>query len=393
MKEKILSVFKDGRLQIAGALLGLYLLSTGVSFAAFSFLLQAPTDLVSPVSLSEKREGIDLTGPKTEVCPLTGEKFTQAEREIWQTRRPLGIVIENHEEARPQSGLSRADIVYEAVAEGGITRFLAIYYCGAAREEVLVGPVRSARSYFLDWISEYGDFPLFTHVGGANRPGPADALGQIASYGWLSARNDLNQFAIGFPTFWRDYERLGHPVATEHTMYSTTDKLWDEAKERGLTEKGEEGKSWDENFVSWRFEEQGEPQTQNVLQISYPFWEGYEEYNVRWEYDSASGYFKRSNGGSSLTDLNTNQQIEAKNVVVLFTSWRSLGDPEKHILYKTTGTGRALVFKEGRVVEGTWQKSSRLARTKFLDENGREISLAPGNIWIGVLATGTQVTY
>ena len=135
-------------------------------------------------------------------------------------------MIENHQEARPQSGLSSADVIYEVVAEGGITRFLAIYYC---QDGAQIGPIRSARTYFIDYLSEYGNYPLYAHVGGANQAGPADALSQLDDYGW-TAYNDLNQFSIGFPVFWRDYDRLGHSVATEHTIYSTIEKLLDYAK-------------------------------------------------------------------------------------------------------------------------------------------------------------------
>ena len=159
-------------------------------------------------------------------------------------------MIENHVDARPQSGLSGADVVYEAVAEGGITRFLAMFYCQDAGK---VGPVRSARTYFIDFASEYGDFPLYAHVGGANQPGPADALSQLSDYGW-TGYNDMNQFSIGFPTFWRDYDRLGHVAATEHTMYSTVQKLWDYgATNRDLTNVDKDGKSWDKTFVPYQF--------------------------------------------------------------------------------------------------------------------------------------------
>src|SRR3990167_11294543 len=79
---------------------------------------------------------------KTEECPLNGQLYGKSSKSKWDKRRPLGIMVENSTEARPQSGLSSADIVYEAVAEGGITRFLAIYYCEDAS---YVGPVRLTR--------------------------------------------------------------------------------------------------------------------------------------------------------------------------------------------------------------------------------------------------------
>src|SRR3990170_5499635 len=94
---------------------------------------------------------------------------------------------------------------------------------------------------------------LYAHVGGANTPGPANALGQIIKYGV----KDLNQFSIGFPVFWRDYQRLGHPVATEHTMYSTTQKLWEIGAKRGWTATDQAGKRWDSTFAPWKFGEDG----------------------------------------------------------------------------------------------------------------------------------------
>ncbi|MFC1727631.1 DUF3048 domain-containing protein [Patescibacteria group bacterium] len=131
---------------IIGGLI-LYLSSTGLSFAVFRFLGEpVGSDFVSPVGVEEGRSKIDLSAPKTESCPLNGKLHTKAERSIWEGRRPVAVMIENHADSRPQSGLSRADVVYEAVAEGGITRFLAIYYCGASAEDVKLAPVRSSRA-------------------------------------------------------------------------------------------------------------------------------------------------------------------------------------------------------------------------------------------------------
>jgi len=263
----------------------LYLVSTGISYAAFRFLIGpiAP-GLISPLPVEEARSRVDLTAPKTEACPLNGKMFTQGEKQIWEGRRPLTVMVENHAEARPQSGLSKVDIVYEAVAEGGITRLLAIYYCGVAAEDFVIGPVRSARTYYLDFASEYGDYPLYAHVGGANKPGPSNALGQISDYGWLAKGNDMNQFSLGFPTFWRDYERLGRPVATEHTMYTTADKLYEIAHQRGLDAEDDEGDKWDEDYRSWEFKDDASEKG-NVDNIKFNFWSGYQEYEVNWQYN------------------------------------------------------------------------------------------------------------
>lgn len=374
---------------IFGAL-GIYLLSTGVSYFAFNALSGSP--VLSPIGVGDKRAKVDLSAPKTEECPLNGQKYTKAEREIWEKRRPLTVMIENHEDARPQSGLSKADIVYEAIAEGGVTRFLSVFYCGVSAEETQIGPVRSARIYFMDWASEYGEYPLYAHVGGANKPGPADALGAVRKYGW-EQYNDLNQFSIGFPTFWRDYERFDRQVATEHTMYSTTDKLWAVAAKRDLTDKGKKGISWDEDFAKWPFADGAASTSPTATKISFPFWEGHAQYAVVWNWDAQSNSYKRENGGQILKDMNTDQQVSASNVVILYTKSKGPIDELKHMLYDTIGTGKALVFQNGTVVEGTWKKPGREGRTRFMDKKGKEINFVRGPIWIEVLDPSSKVVH
>ncbi len=390
--------------------LGLYLVSTGISYAAFSYLQNSNPQLVdSPdltVPTAEQRVKVDLSAPKTEACPLNNKLYTKAEKDIWSTRRPMGVMIENSLDARPQSGLSRADIVYEAVAEGGITRFLAIYLCGASAEDVQVGPVRSARTYFLDWISEYGVSPLYVHVGGGNcdpRTGSgclngakADALGQIRKYGW-EAYNDINQFSVGFPTFWRDYDRLGKEVATEHTMYSTTDKLWEVGAKRGLTYKDEDGQLWSETYQPWKFTQE-EPSEKGETAPAYNFWDNQDSpnYRVEWQYDSENNQYLRNNGGQPHLDLDFNQQLTAKNVVVAFMVESRANDGYErnlHLLYKDTGTGKALVFKDGQAIQANWRKKSRTDRTIFTDSSGKEIEFNPGVIWISILPSGKKVDY
>ncbi len=384
--------------------LGIYLLSTGLSYAVFS-AYGSGTIFTSPLPSgkqdqesdenSNRKALIDITGSQSESCPLNGAKFTKAEKSIWESRRPLAVMIENHEESRPQSGISDADIVYEAVAEGGITRFMAIYYCQAAAYESILGPVRSARTYFLDWASEY-NVPLYAHVGGANTPGPANALGQISDYGWSGA-NDLNQFSIGYPTFWRDYERLGRTVATEHTMYSTTEKLWQAGKKRDYTNLDPDEEEWIDGYVSWSFSKK-EPDfadREDTQSIDYNFWDD-AMYEVSWQYDKENNLYKRLNGGKPHMDLNVDQQLTTKNLVIQFMTERSANDGypgNVHLLYGTIGKGKALIIKNGQVETGTFSKVSRLRKTVFYDSKGKEVQFNPGKIWISGLPTGTKVSY
>ena len=331
--------------------------------------------------------------PKTEPCPLNGTLYSKQQKDWWEKHRPLGIMIENHQEARPQSGLSSADVLYEAVAEGGITRFLAIYYCNSAEN---VGPVRSARTYFLDFISEYGDSPLYVHVGGANQDGPADALSQIEDYGWVGL-NDMNQFSIGFPTFWRDYDRLGHPAATEHTMYSTTEKLLQFAgTKRKLAAEDEDGVSWTKGFIPYSFKEDAPvAQRPSLQKIHLEFWTKDPDYAIDWIYEPTGNIYKRNNGGKPHTDLNNKKQLTAKNIVVLKMIETNANDGYEnnaHLLYRTKGTGKAHIFMDGKETVGTWRKDSRIARTLLFDNTGLPIKFDKGTIWFEILPTDGILT-
>jgi len=376
------------------AAVALYLVSTGASFATFRYLRTSPITSSAPLPTTAEGElAIDPNAPRNKECPINGKKYTDIEEKAWSRISPLTIMVENHLDSRPQSGLSEADVIYEAVAEGGITRFLAVFYCDVVAKDTLIGPVRSARTYYLDWASEYGKYPFYVHVGGANTPGPANALGQIQKYGWGGRTgNDINQFSVGFPTFWRDYERLGRTVATEHTMMTTSAKLWGQTEKRGWTNKNPDGESWDKTFKEWKFADDADDRG-SMSNISFDFWEGFKQYDVRWEYDQESNEYKRVNGGESLVDHNTGQQLTAKNIIIQFTIEKGPIDELKHMLYTTIGKGEAIIFQNGEVVKGTWEKDSRTARTQFFDKKGKEVKFVRGRIFIEILAKGSDVSY
>jgi hypothetical protein len=374
----------------------IYLVSATVSYSVLTN--SSPKELISggdesaTTKTGPDMEEEDPTKPKTAICPLNGSMHIEDAKTRWSKRRPLAIMIENHQESRPQSGLTAADVVYEAVAEGGITRFMAVYLCNYG--DAQVGPVRSARTYFLDWLAEYD--ALYAHVGGANTPGPADALGQIEKYGV----KDLNQFSIGFPTFWRDYQRLGHEVATEHTMYSSLFKLWEIGAKRGWTNVDEDtNEDWSKGFVQWKFKEDQAGGT--VAKVAVPFWQNQTFYTVEWNYNQGCNCYLRVNGGQPHNDLNNNKQIAPKNVVVQFMNESRANDGYEgnvHLLYANNGTkgastGKALILQDGKVIAGNWTKATRTSREKFTDETGKEISFNKGQIWIQTVPVGAQVTY
>jgi len=378
--------------------LALYLISSGLSYAAFTYVGNKPGGVaVSPTNTSagtQQHFVIDPSIPRTQVCPLNGKLYTKQEEVVWQKRRPLAVMIENHAESRPQSGLSLADVVYEAVAEGGITRFMGVFYCGIAAGNVNLAPVRSARTYFLPWVLEYD--ALYNHVGGAGMCSDptvderAKALCQIGQY----KIKDMDQFGISFPTCYRNPDRLDHPVATEHSMVCVTDKLFSLAAQRGWTNVDASGVSWDKNFVQWKFKDDA-PTAERGATFSATFtaWKGYSEYSVKWVYDQVSNSYKRFNGGNPHTDLETKEQLSAKNIVILFATETGPVDEHLHLLYATIGSGTGILYQDGKTIKVTWQKQTRASRTKFFDAAGREVNFNRGQIWIEMLPTGTPITY
>lgn len=375
-----------------------YLLSAGASYAVFSQLSPVVSQNQQTVTIDDSTPTslglllqIDPNEAKDQACPINGALYTQTERDAWEQRRPLFVMIENSPDARPQSGLTRADLVFEAVAEGGVTRYGAIFYCDAQVQDVTIAPVRSARTYFVDWASGF-NFPLYVNVGGANLPGPSNALGQIRDYGW-EMQNNLNQFSIGYPTFVRNNNRLdGKSVATEHTMETTSEGLWAVAEKRNWTNTDPKGNEWADGFKPWKFEKVS-TKSGSVTKISYDFWSGYNQYSVSWDYDAQNNLFLRNLAGVEDLDLNNQERIGAANVVVLKTTEKGPIDELKHMLYTTIGTGKALIFKNGDVVEANWSKPSRISELRFTDAKGNEIEMARGLTWISVVGLGNEVKY
>lgn len=382
--------------------LGLFLVSTGLSYTFFRLpktKVMRPSSTVSttPTPKKSKIPTIDPSIPRTELCPLNGALFTKQEKDVWVTRRPLGVMIENSADSRPQSGLSSADIVYEAIAEGGITRFMGIYYCAASMVgNLTLAPVRSARIYFVNLISEYDG--LYNHVGGAglcddpNVDPRAKALCLIRT----SNIKDLDQFgrAGDFKTCHRMTNRLDHEVAYEHTMACFLEELYKVATKNKWTNVDAKNVPWDKNFISWKFRDAKSKNTGSpATTISYNFWDGMSDYDVSWTYDAAANTYRRSNGGKISTDLNTEEPLRFSTVVVQFAKETATGDVEKHMLYEVVGKGRAMVFTDGVVTEATWSKPARTSRTLYKDAKGKDIQFAPGPIWISILPSGNTVTY
>lgn len=407
MREKLGKLITSKKFTILISFLGLYLLSAGTSWAIFSYLRGEPSAITG--SIADRRMRIDEGLPKTQECPINGAFFTEPEREIWEGRRPITAIIENHVDSRPQSGLSKADVIYEAVAEGGITRFVSVFYCGASSEDTRIGPIRSARVYFINWAAEYGEEPLFVHVGGANNicnncpggvkpPGTVAknvlALEQLINMGWRYTNGNALDAGtnIGTPVVWRDYQRIPG-AATEHTFMGSTDKLFEVGEKRGFGYEGDDGDPWTEEFVSWKFADESPTSSSATERISFKFWNNKPDYDVSWTYDSESNRYLRWHGNDKHIDMDNEEQLAAKNVVIQFVEELGPVDKEGHMFYTTIGEGEALIFKNGNVIEGSWEKPSRLGRTKFFDGQGREIEFVRGVVFIEAVPIGNEIDY
>jgi hypothetical protein len=396
---------------IIASFVGLFLISVGLSLLVF-YLIE-PKQAANLVSTVEKKSKFNLTLPKTAECPINGQKYTQPEADVWETRRPVVQMIENHQEARPESGLSRADVIYEAVAEGGITRCAAVFYCGAVAEDVKTAPLRSARVYFVNLAAGYGKDPLFLHQGQANNicstcPGgvkpsseinpKVNVLPLLEQLGWQggSQGNNLDGgYNIGYPIVVRNQYRLGSTQAAwEHSVEVDLDLVWQEAAKRGLAYKDTDGTPWTKGFKMWKFQDGKASNSPTVSDIKFNYWESMPGYDVEWKYDSATNSYKRFNGGTAHIDWEFDKpQLTAKNVVIMFAKESGPLDTEHHMFYQVIGTGKAIVFQNGEAVVGTWSKSTPLDREVFYDTNGKEIQMVRGQTWIEVVPAQNAVNY
>jgi len=403
------SILSSKYFMLTMGFVGLFLVSTGVSLAGFTFLVKDTSSGSVNKSSDGKISRVDLSKPKTEECPINGEMYTKEQKDLWMTKRPIVAVIENHLESRPQSSLSKADVVYEAVAEGGITRFLSVFYCGIADNNYTIGQIRSARVYFINYALEYGNNPLFVHWGGANNidnnaPSGVKAKGDIDprvdSYkllekvGWVNGRygSDMNGATnTGYPALYTDDRRMN--LATEHQKVGSTDKIYEEATKRGYDYNDSDGNSWEENFIKWKFADGKALSTPKYTNINFSFWGDKSDYDVEWKYDQTNNRYLRFNGGIEHKDLESGEQLMAKNVVVVFAKEEGPVDKEFHMLYTVTGKGKAIIFQNGDVIEGTWEKKTATTRLKFFNNDGDEIDFVRGQTWIEVLPSGNEVTY
>lgn len=279
------------------------------------------------------------------------------------SRPNTAVVIENYYDARPQTGLSQADVVYEALAEGGITRYMAVFH---TQQPSVMGPVRSVRTYFVDWSLE-NDAPL-AHVGGN-----ADALDEIGPLGM----KNMDEFVNG-GYFYRTSDRVA-----PHNMYTTSALL---AKLEAAL--GYAKPSAAQPLAQFKDDQPNKQPPHPTIDVNY----SYNGFQVEYRYDPATNTYLRYLAGQPDVDRGTGQQIRVKNVVaeMMPTSYGLTRIGEQTVIMQTVGQGQVVVFRDGDAVVGTWKKDSHAARTQLLDAAGQPIALDRGNTWFAVIPIDNQ---
>lgn len=285
--------------------------------------------------------------PVVYYSPLTG---TAVPDEASTKQAVTGIMLENSPDARPQSGLKEAGVVYEAIAEGGITRFLALYQ---ESKPQLIGPVRSLRMYYVDWVAPYQ--ASVAHIGGSKF-----ALDEVRG----GKYRDIDQF-FNAGTYWRANDRYA-----PHNVYTNFERLDELNRKKGYTTS---------TFTSWPRADgkpAAEPTAKSInVTISGPL------FNSSYTYDAKSNTYIRSQGGAPHTDREAGQIAPSTVIVMDTTMVRGFEDGYREQI-TTTGNGKARVFQNGTVTEGTWTKKDRGSQIQFTDSSGKEIPLVRGQTWI-----------
>lgn len=294
--------------------------------------------------------------------PLTGLSAPSKEA---IRRRPLSIKIENSPAARPQTGLNSADVAYETVTEGGITRFHLVFQSTLPR---IVGPVRSARLSDMWIVPQYHG--IFFYSG---------ASSSVTARVRAARLPDMSQDrGVSYP-----YSRSSARPAP-HNLYLDTTKAYADAKRRKISVVANVPVL---DFGLASSATSGTPASSVYIPFS-------SFNNVTWTWDAKRGVWLRQNNRRVHRDAQTGKQVAAKNVVVMWARYTpASSDKVGSTTYdiKLGGEGRVSVFRDGRFYDGKWI-ASRGTPPRFIDRTGKPIKLAPGNTWVQVINLNVNIT-
>lgn len=310
-------------------------------------VLTPPPPLPQPVKIVKKEKPPE---PTTMKSPLTGIEVPNEQG----TMPVTSVMIENSPDARPQSGLADAGVVFEAISEGGITRFVALYQESSPES---IGPVRSVRPYYLDFLVPF-DAPV-AHAGGS-----AQALAEIRNQGIKDLDWAFN------PSF---YQRVSSRYAP-HNLYTSRKQLLDLQESKGYTES---------KFTGYPRKEEKPLETPTTTKINFNL-SGF-LYNTSYTYDKASNSYLRSMAGKPHKDEKTGKHIAPKVLIAIETSYSKNGI---YSVYGVTGSGTVHVFQDGGVTKGTWHKKNRKSMYEFKTADGKTLELNPGQTWITMTKAG-----
>jgi len=340
------------------------LISIGISLVVvagvvFGVLVAAGKSGLGPLANGDEKAGHGGTRPPPpKLCPLTG---LDPKTPTVPNRPALAVKVENLPSVRPQTGLSNADIIYEEPVEAGITRFIVVYQCTDSDK---IEPIRSGRLTDPDILVQYGK-PLFAYAGGVPQ-----VVTKVRKAGLI----DVN-FNRAPKAYHRDPAK-----SPPHDLYSSTQELYRSARWEPVAPQPVFLYSTDR------------PKGQKIHQIHLPF-SSFSD--VFWKWDRSKKAWLRFHGDVPHT-YSDGTQVNAKNVVVQvvkvvltgITDVNGVRSPE----VVATGTGKAYVLRNGRMIEGTWSRPSLDDVTKFLDKNGHQIQLDPGNTWVELFPSNLPVT-
>lgn len=294
--------------------------------------------------------------PLPYTAPLTGSGIQQEAK-----ARPIAVMINNYSAARPQSGLTGADVVWEVLAEGGITRLVAIFQSTEVLTDT-IGPIRSNRKYLIDIADSYG--AVMAHAGGS-----PEAYGILQKQG----KPYLDEITNAGSYFWRSKERKA-----PHNLYSSLEKLREGASRKKYAE--------DKPVPVYRFAPDGTVATATATEeareitIKFLMMDGYE---VGYRYDEATGSYSRSINGEPHTDLNNNETLSASNLIVFETTHRTLDNVGRLAIDLESG-GQAYLFQKGKKTDVDWVSGAD-GMIRFATKDGAEINLVPGKTYIHIV--------
>lgn len=286
--------------------------------------------------------------------PLTGNVVADETA----TKQPVtGVMIENSPDARPQSGLKNSGVVFEAIAEGGITRFLVLYQ---QEKPQLLGPVRSIRLYDDEWLAAFN--ASIAHVGGS-----AGGLAEVRN----GSYRDLDQF-FNSSYYWRTTDHYA-----PHNVYTSFAKLDAVNAAKGYTSS---------SFTGFSRIDTSPSSTPNAAQINVSISSAL--FNSSYAYDKNTNTYPRSQAGAAHLDREDGQ-IAPSAVVVLKVNESTVMQDGYREVVTTIGSGPGVIFQNGTAQEVTWHKDSKLGQVYFTDAAGKDVALVRGQTWITAIPVST----